>query len=77
VTLALPIYGEPGSATGFEPAPPRGATAVAEPPGLTQLMGRTGTDHIVVFDGPTDLRGRFVRVRIERATAYTLFGVRS
>jgi tRNA-2-methylthio-N6-dimethylallyladenosine synthase len=77
VTLALPIYGEPGSATGFETAPPRGATAVAEPPGLTQLMGRTGTDHIVVFDGPTDLRGRFVRVRIERATAYTLFGVRS
>ncbi len=39
-----------------------------------QLTGRTSTDHVVVFDGDTDLVGRFVRVDVEDATALTLFG---
>src|SRR5262249_24627774 len=41
---------------------------------LPQLTGRTMTDHIVVFDGPERLTGRTVRVHIDDATAFTLFG---
>jgi tRNA A37 methylthiotransferase MiaB len=47
---------------------------VAERPGVTQLVGRTASDHIVIFDGPADLRGRFVNVAVERVSAVTLFG---
>ena len=32
------------------------------------------TDHIVVFDGPDRLIGQTVRVHIDDATAFTLFG---
>lgn len=39
-----------------------------------QLVGRTVCDRIVVFDGPEELTGRLVRVTIEKAGAYTLFG---
>jgi len=39
-----------------------------------QLTGRTMTDHIVVFDGPERLVGRTLRVRIEDASAFTLYG---
>ena len=39
-----------------------------------QLTGRTMTDHIVVFEGNERLIGRTVRVHIEEATAFTLFG---
>jgi tRNA-2-methylthio-N6-dimethylallyladenosine synthase len=42
--------------------------------GPMQLTGRTMTDHIVVFDGNARLTGQLVRVRVEEATAYTLFG---
>jgi tRNA-2-methylthio-N6-dimethylallyladenosine synthase len=42
--------------------------------GLPQLTGRTMTDHIVVFDGPARLTGRTVRVHIDDASAFTLFG---
>jgi tRNA-2-methylthio-N6-dimethylallyladenosine synthase len=48
-----------------QPAPP--------PEGQTQLLGRTRGDHIVVFDGPEDLAGRYVTVTITDATALTLF----
>jgi tRNA-2-methylthio-N6-dimethylallyladenosine synthase len=41
---------------------------------LPQLTGRTMTDHIVVFDGPERLVGKTVRVHIDDATAFTLFG---
>jgi tRNA-2-methylthio-N6-dimethylallyladenosine synthase len=41
---------------------------------IPQLMGRTATDHIVVFNGPLTLTGSFVKVRIGRASALTLFG---
>jgi tRNA-2-methylthio-N6-dimethylallyladenosine synthase len=43
-------------------------------PGPVQLTGRTRTDHIVVFDGHPRLTGQTVRVTIEEATAFTLFG---
>jgi tRNA-2-methylthio-N6-dimethylallyladenosine synthase len=39
-----------------------------------QLTGRTMTDHIVVFDGPDRLTGRTVRVHVDDASAFTLFG---
>jgi tRNA-2-methylthio-N6-dimethylallyladenosine synthase len=39
-----------------------------------QLTGRTMTDHIVVFDGPERLVGQTVRVTIDDASAFTLFG---
>jgi len=42
--------------------------------GVDQLMGRTHCDRIVVFDGADRLIGRIVRVRIEKASAVTLFG---
>ena len=41
---------------------------------LPQLIGRTGGDYIVVFNGPENLAGRFVNVQINRASALTLFG---
>jgi tRNA-2-methylthio-N6-dimethylallyladenosine synthase len=41
---------------------------------LRQLTGRTMTDHIVVFDGNERLVGQTVRVVVEEATAFTLFG---
>ncbi len=43
-------------------------------PGPKQLTGRTMTDHIVVFEGNERLTGRTVAVRVEEATAFTLFG---
>jgi tRNA-2-methylthio-N6-dimethylallyladenosine synthase len=42
--------------------------------GPIQMTGRTNTDHIVVFDGNERLIGRFLRVFVEEATAFTLFG---
>jgi tRNA-2-methylthio-N6-dimethylallyladenosine synthase len=46
----------------------------AAPPGQTQLLGRTRGDHIVVFDAPDRLVGRYVQALIRDATALTLFG---
>jgi tRNA-2-methylthio-N6-dimethylallyladenosine synthase len=42
--------------------------------GLDQLSGRTCCDRIVVFEGPESLIGEMVRVRVEDASAVTLFG---
>jgi len=39
-----------------------------------QLVGRTPCDRIVVFDGPSDLTGRFLNVRIEKSDGFTMFG---
>jgi tRNA-2-methylthio-N6-dimethylallyladenosine synthase len=44
------------------------------PDGARQLVGRTRTDHIVVFDGPGELAGRHVNVEVADASALTLFG---
>jgi len=48
--------------------------AVAPTTEVMQLSARTRGDHIVVFDGPLDLAGRYVDVEITGATAITLFG---
>jgi tRNA-2-methylthio-N6-dimethylallyladenosine synthase len=50
-------------------------TALKHPGGPTQLTGRTRTDHIVVLEGNERLVGQTVRVTVEDATAFTLFGV--
>ncbi len=42
--------------------------------GPVQLTGRTRTDHIAVFEGNERLAGQTVRVAVEEATAFTLFG---
>jgi len=39
-----------------------------------QLVGRTAHDYIVVFNGPESLTGQFVKVRIVKTAALTLFG---
>jgi tRNA-2-methylthio-N6-dimethylallyladenosine synthase len=39
-----------------------------------QLMGRTATDYIVVFNGPESLAGDFAQVKITKTSPLTLFG---
>jgi tRNA-2-methylthio-N6-dimethylallyladenosine synthase len=39
-----------------------------------QLVGRTATDYIVVFDGPESLAGKFAKVKITKTSPLTLFG---
>jgi len=39
-----------------------------------QLVGRTATDYIVVFNGPKSLAGQFVKVKISKTSPLTLFG---
>ena len=39
-----------------------------------QLVGRTGCDHIVVFEGPAGLAGELVEVEITQVDAFTLYG---
>jgi len=51
-----------------------GPSKSAQKGGPAQLMGRTATDHIVVFDGNPRLAGELVKVAIHEATAFTLFG---
>mgnify|MGYP000023179371 FL=1 len=48
--------------------------AIKHPDGPRQLTGHTMTDHITVFDGNDRLIGNTVKVLIEDATAFTLFG---
>ncbi len=42
--------------------------------GHPQLVGRTATDYIVVFNGPESLAGQFALVRINKTSPLTLFG---
>lgn len=42
--------------------------------GVDQLTGRTRCDRIVVFEGSDELIGQTVRVRVDSASAVTLFG---
>jgi tRNA-2-methylthio-N6-dimethylallyladenosine synthase len=42
--------------------------------GMTQLTGRTMTDHIVVFDGHTRFIGQTVKVQINEVSSWTMFG---
>jgi tRNA-2-methylthio-N6-dimethylallyladenosine synthase len=41
---------------------------------VTQLVGRTVCDRIVVFPGPRTLIGRIIPVEIVGTDAFTLFG---
>ena len=41
---------------------------------IRQLLGRSLTDHIVVFDGPQRLAGRFLTVDVADASPFTLYG---
>jgi tRNA-2-methylthio-N6-dimethylallyladenosine synthase len=54
--------------------PSKTALKHAHEGGPRQLTGRTMTDHIVVFEGNERLTGQTVRVAVEDATAFTLFG---
>jgi len=54
---------------GPAPRPPRAGQG-------HRLVGRTRTDHIVAFDGPAELAGRYVQVQIADATALALLGRR-
>ncbi|MHC4157855.1 MAG: tRNA (N6-isopentenyl adenosine(37)-C2)-methylthiotransferase MiaB [Planctomycetota bacterium] len=42
--------------------------------GYPQLVGRTATDWIVVFNGKENLAGEFVKVKITKTSPLTLFG---
>jgi tRNA-2-methylthio-N6-dimethylallyladenosine synthase len=42
--------------------------------GNPQLIGRTETDYIVVFNGPKSLAGQFIEVKITKTSPFTLFG---
>jgi len=44
-----------------------------EGPNNPQLVGRTATDWIVVFNGPPSLAGRFMNVKITKTAPLTLF----
>ncbi len=41
---------------------------------VKQLLGRTMTDHIVVFDGTDRLVGKTVTIDVDDATSFTLYG---
>jgi len=47
---------------------------IAGSPDNPQLVGRTATDYIVVFNGPMSLAGRFAKVKITKTSPLTLFG---
>ena len=40
----------------------------------TQLVGRTRGDQVVVFDAPSNLKGKLVTLQIVDAKSMTLFG---
>ncbi len=42
--------------------------------GNPQLVGRTATDNIVVFNGPQSLAGQFAQIKITETSPLTLFG---
>ena len=46
----------------------------ADNQGNPQLIGRTETDYIVVFNGPATLAGQFADVQIMKSSPLTLFG---
>ena len=51
-----------------------GGRLSAVPGSVSQLTGHSMTDHIVVFDGTERLVGRSIRVHIDDASSFTLFG---
>ena len=64
----------PSPRSSRQPKPP-GTAGVHRGSGASaQMVGRTRTDHIVVFDGLPALAGQYINVQIKSATALTLFG---
>jgi tRNA-2-methylthio-N6-dimethylallyladenosine synthase len=51
----------------------RSAARADQRPAVTQLVGRTGGDQVVVFDGEPDLKGQLLDVRVVDARNMTLF----
>ncbi len=47
---------------------------IAGSPDKPQLVARTATDYIVVFNGPMSLAGQFAKVKIIKTSPLTLFG---
>ncbi len=47
---------------------------IAGSPENPQLVGRTATDYIVVFNGPVSLAGKFAKLIITKTSPLTLFG---
>ena len=41
---------------------------------VLQLVGRTATDHITVFEGPRSLIGSLAKIRVDDASTLTLYG---
>jgi tRNA-2-methylthio-N6-dimethylallyladenosine synthase len=52
----------------------KGHLDMAENDNQPQLIGRTATDVIVVFNGPESLAGGFANVKITKTSPLTLFG---
>jgi tRNA-2-methylthio-N6-dimethylallyladenosine synthase len=55
----------------------RAVQVLCEGPSRTnasRLMGRTRTNKIVVFEGPPDLAGRLVDIRVQQASGFSLYG---
>jgi tRNA-2-methylthio-N6-dimethylallyladenosine synthase len=50
------------------------ARAETAPKSTVQLVGRTVSDQIIVFDGPHTLAGQILPIEIEKVDAFTLFG---
>jgi tRNA-2-methylthio-N6-dimethylallyladenosine synthase len=51
-----------------------GNSETLQPENLTQLVGRTRTDHIVVFNGNPRLAGSLANIVVDDCTATTLLG---
>jgi hypothetical protein len=51
----------------------RAERSSASRPAVTQLVGRTGGDQVVVFDGEPGLKGQLLDVKIVDARNMTLF----
>jgi len=56
------------------PSPKAGKCKSSNGAGLSQLVGRTTGDHIVVFDGGRELVTQYVQVEVLAATPLTLIG---
>lgn len=65
--LKLPVFGESSSLDEVMETTGSADTVV-------QLTGRTPCDRIVVFDGPRSLVGEMKKVKIVKASPFTLFG---
>jgi tRNA A37 methylthiotransferase MiaB len=52
----------------------RNQSAIEQSPTLTQMVGRTRGDQVVVFDGDLSLKGQILELEIVNSQSLTLFG---